>query len=284
MSRIKSSSIKLGSSFVIGNPVSSSFDDAKGNLINEKSVLEIEEQIKLLNEELELKRNEAIAIINEAKLEADKILVEADKALVDAKNNAEQLVNDIKAQAYDEGFNRGVADGTAHIEEQMRERVSTLETLISYSYDMKSQIIKSAEKDIIDLVILIAHQLTKSKIEIDPSIIENILSQAILELKEREELKVFVNPSIVNDLNIIIENISNNLKGLGTIKLVEDKTVDPDGIIVESPDTRIDARLQVQVAELSKKLLKEFSLNPAIVDVDEVKPKSKSKKKVKDSD
>ena len=40
-----------------------------------------------------------------------------------------------------------------------------------------------------------------------------------------------------------------------TLKILEDNSLSPDGVIVETPDTRMDSRVSVQIAEIAEKML-----------------------------
>ena len=40
-----------------------------------------------------------------------------------------------------------------------------------------------------------------------------------------------------------------------TIKILEDNSVSPDGVIVETLNTRLDSRISAQIAEIAQKML-----------------------------
>ena len=42
---------------------------------------------------------------------------------------------------------------------------------------------------------------------------------------------------------------------LETIRVVEDASVSPDGVIVETLNTRLDSRVSVQIEEIAQKML-----------------------------
>ena len=49
------------------------------------------------------------------------------------------------------------------------------------------------------------------------------------------------------------------IRGLKTVKITEDKTIPKDGVIVESPESRIDGRLATRMSEITKNLMREYS-------------------------
>ena len=42
---------------------------------------------------------------------------------------------------------------------------------------------------------------------------------------------------------------------LQSIKIIEDNSVSPDGVIVETLSTRLDSRVSTQIAEIAEKML-----------------------------
>ena len=60
---------------------------------------------------------------------------------------------------------------------------------------------------------------------------------------------------LVDRINSISETFKEEFPKLETIKIVEDNSVSPDGVIVETLNTRLDSRISTQIAEIASKML-----------------------------
>lgn len=275
LTRIESSSVQLGNSYVFGQS---------------KAVSEQE----LFKRENEQKQQ----IIDEANAQAAQILEkaneQAEQILADAQNQAEQLKQDALNQGTEEGQKQGYDNGYVQAVEQakqdLQEQVEKTEVLAQSAFEIKQNIVKSSEKEIAEMVIMIAEKVIRKKIELDPEIIINITKDALNNLKEKEEVKLIVNPSLTKCLMDFSDDIKAVVNGLKTIKFVEDRTVKPNGLIVESVDTRIDARLETQIELIAQKLISEAVNNPnlknlpAVIDeeIEQTAQKKRSKRKSDD--
>ena len=53
----------------------------------------------------------------------------------------------------------------------------------------------------------------------------------------------------------MVPNFRSSIQNLQTLKILEDSSLSPDGVIVETPSTRLDSRISAQIAELTQKML-----------------------------
>ena len=74
-------------------------------------------------------------------------------------------------------------------------------------------------------------------------------------LKEKENITIIVNPLLVDNINAISEDFKNEFPKLQSIKIVEDSSVSPDGVIVETLNSRLDSRISTQIKEIAEKML-----------------------------
>lgn len=256
MSRIESNSVQLGDSYTLGS--------------NSKRQAEAE------NAELERSRAQIQSLIVSAQAEAERIISEAHL-------QAQEILQSAQANGYESGmksgYEAGYSDAFNQLMSECSSKVKNLDNLAEYGNEIKKELIQSAEKDIIELVIMISEKLVRGKLEINPEIIGNIVKSAISELKEKDTVKVLVHPSFSQGLCKISEHIKQEINGLNNIKIIEDKTVSPDGAIVESLETRIDARLSSQIAELTRVLLGEAAKTPDNETSQEITKTKKTKNK-----
>ena len=238
--RIKSNEIQIGNSYVLP--------------IEQSNVTLQQAKVKKIIEETDARAQE---IINGAENKSNIIIetanTEAIRIVEDAKRKAQQEYESIKNEAYKEGFSKGERDGLEKFQTDSYEALKSLETLASSSFDIKRNIIDSASLDIVELVSAIAQKVCHVKF--DKEILYKITLDAIKLLNDKENITIIVNPILVENINSIADKIKEEIPKIQSIKIIEDSSVSPDGVIVETLNTRLDSRISAQIAEISEKML-----------------------------
>ena len=238
--RIKCDDIQIGKSFVL--PIEQS------NLTLQQA------KVKQLLEETDSKAKNIIDNAeNQSKVIIETASLEASQIIERAKLKAQEEYDTIKQQAYNEGFSKGEQDGLAKFQKDSKDSISALETLASSTFDIKKNIVDSATIDIVELVSAIADKVCH--IKFDTEILHKITLDAIKLLKEKENITIIVNPILVDRINSLTENFKEEVPKLESIRIIEDNSVSPDGVIVETLSSRLDSRISTQIAEIAEKML-----------------------------
>ena len=238
--RIKSQEIQIGDNYVLP--------------IEQSKVTMQQAKVKKIIEETDAKAQEIInGAENKSQIIVQTANTEAEGIIAQAKKNAENEYDTIKQQAYEEGFIKGKQDGLTKFQNDSLGALKSLETLASSSFNMKKNIIDSATLDIIELVSVIANKVCHAKF--DNKILEQITLDAIKQLNDKECITIIVNPKLVNEINNLVDNFKEEIPKLQSIKILEDNSVSPDGVIVETLSTRLDSRISSQIAEITQKML-----------------------------
>lgn len=230
-------------------------DEAQGIVDKaNKEAQDIKEKINLELEQTQAKKEE---IIEQANLEAQKIL---DEAQVSAKNNSEELISkskeEIEAQrvetiknAYDEGYK----DGLEHIQKELEEKISDFDEFCSLKYIVRDKIIKSANKDILDLIINIAKKVLLA--ELDGNKIDKIIKNAISLFEKKENITIILSQKYAKllyefqkkSLNNEIEFNFEDFKQYENFDIATNPDFDDDTIIIENLKERYDASINSQL-------------------------------------
>ena len=249
MTRIKGSNVQIGSSFVLP--------------LETNQLKDIEIRIKKMladaNAQKELLINEgaqkAKELVEEAKQIIEQAQIESEKLIETAKNQAQEESDAIREQArqegYDAGNKQGYEDGTRSLEE----KVKAVDIFSKSQFDIKHNIVKSAELDIVDLVIAIAKKVCKKTLDDDINVLKTITEDAIKQLKDKESITITIHPDLAEKIYSISEELKVDIPKLEYIKVIEDINVSPDGTIVETPLSRVDCRLQTQLNQIAEKLM-----------------------------
>ena len=178
---------------------------------------------------------------------------EATRMVEDARRKAQNEYESVKEQAYKEGFEQGRIDGLEQFKRDAEECLSSLDTLASSTFDMKKNIIDSASRDIVELVSVIADKVCHAKF--NPQMLYQITLEAIKLLNDKETITIIVSPKLVDSIQKMVPNFRTSIQNIQTLKIIEDNSLAPDGVIVETPGTRLDSRVSAQIAELTQKML-----------------------------
>lgn len=224
----------------------------QAKLRKEEIIKEGEQQAALLIEQAQAQITQAEQELEQVK-EAAHNQIEEDK--VKAQQEAEQLKEEYKQKGYDDGYNQGFAQ----ITNDMEQKVLAVDKFAQSQFDLKKNIIKSAELDIVNLVVEIAKKVCTKSIELNPDLLKAITVSAIRALKDKEEIKIIINPKLTDTLNLISDKIKEEIPQLKNVRVIEDNSVSADGTIVESMLTRVDSRVVAQINEITEKMMGEYN-------------------------
>ena len=238
--RIKSNDIQIGNNYVLP--------------IEQSNVTLQQAKVKKIIEETDAKAQQ---IIDGAESKSNIIVqtanTEAQRIIEEARRKAQQEYEAIKQQGYNEGFAKGEQDGLNKFLNDADEALKSIDTLASSSFNIKKNIIDSASIDIVELVAAIADKVCHAKF--DTKMLYKITLDAIKKLNDKENITIIVNPLLADRINKLSPNFKQEITKLQSIKIIEDNSVSPDGVIVETLNTRLDSRISTQIAEIAHKML-----------------------------
>jgi len=205
---------------------------------------------------LEAAKREAQNIINAASLKSEEMI---NQAVEEANSQRDSIKENARQEGYQDGYNAGYQDGTNKITEEMQDKVKNVDNFAQCTFEIKKRIIKSAHRDIIELVRMISDKVCHKRYENDDEIFEEMTKGAIALLKDKESVNIIVNPKMAQKLWEISENFKQEIHGLENIRIIEDNSVGSDGTIVESVKNRIDCTIQNQINVIIDELFRELN-------------------------
>jgi len=194
--------------------------------------------------------NEAKRIVEDANLKAEQIIKEAEE-------KAEEILGKAREEAFESGFNEGFQKG----EEEVKRLIDRLHIILQAAIDKRKEIIKNAESQLIDLVLLIARKVVKTISEEERNVVIENIKEALKKIRGEAEITIRVN---IKDLEITTrqrENFISMVESLENVRIEEDSRVDPGGCIIETSFGDIDARIQTQLNIIEEKIREIAPLN-----------------------
>ena len=131
--------------------------------------------------------------------------------------------------------------------------LKSIDTLVASNFEIKKNIIDSATLDIVELISAIADKVCH--IKFDDEVLKRITIDAIRELTDKENITIIVNPKLVNNINSLVNDFRNEFANLENIKILEDNSVSPDGVIVETLNTRLDSSISGRINTIVEQML-----------------------------
>lgn len=206
-------------------------------------------------------------IIENKRVELENIQVEAVKTIKDAEKKAKEIlenaindanseVNNIKANAWEEGFNRGKQEAMQRMEEDIDAVLISANKVLTESSIKAREIFQDNKSEIIKLSFEIAKKIIKKEVSDKEVLFENLV-EAMKKAQSNKELKIFVNWEQLSFGKEIKDILKNNFQGIETIDIIEDRTVEPGGCIIETKLGKIDATIKNQLDIVFNALIEE---------------------------
>ena len=270
MSKINQNKINYDSDEFVVRVNSSDFDDYKNYAPIEEEPIEQELQtneLELVQTQYEKEREEARKIIEEANIEKAKIVedakIEAQKIIDEANNKAQEIENNSKTQAQEllknsqdeleniriqatkDGYADGHNEGVEKAQEELVEKIEDFNKFCSSQKEVKEKILKSASKDIVDIIVNISKKILLK--EVDGKTLEKIIKKTVELLEKKEDINIILstkyakllfdlqNKNLDNDEEIKFENFK-QYEGFNIIYT----------IIVENLKERFDSSISSQ--------------------------------------
>ncbi|MGI6296147.1 MAG: FliH/SctL family protein [Armatimonadota bacterium] len=161
----------------------------------------------------------------------------------------------VRDAAYADGFEAGAKDAAQKAE-------SLIEQLLQAIDDQnveRSNLVHSIEEQALMLCVDVAEKVIRHEVRTDPRIIARVLKMCLRRLKHRGEVNVRTNPSEVEHLRGMRDELLSTAESLRELNVIEDRRITAGGCIVESPSGDFDARIETQIEQIRRKLMDAFT-------------------------
>ncbi len=187
-------------------------------------------------------------------------ITESNKIKHDAETEYLIIKEQVKAQAYKEGFDKGKQEGLKKLDDQLESVKEFLERL----NDNKEEMLVKYEGEIIDLVYNLVQKITMCEVQTNKQIVFDMVKQACKRFRNSDYVKISlaecdVDRDIITDEKVL-KKISSTIKNI-EIELLEDAA--SGTVIVDNYSEIVDASVPTQL-EFLKEVLGSSKKNPQI--------------------
>jgi flagellar assembly protein FliH len=215
-------------------------------VINEQALKEAIRQ-----EILKEVRDKSEALLAEAKAGAEKCLAEA-------ASQAETIKQKAYEEGKTEGYQAGVLAGKAAIRTEMQQELDKIadsaNSIITAAQADAQKMITAAERQIIDIALVVARKLLSREIEENPAVVLPIVKTALEKVHDQEQIVVKIS---LADYALVTEAKSDLQMMAGCeqpITVLADPTIAVGSCVIDTAYGSVDARIDMQFAAIQKAL------------------------------
>ena len=194
-----------------------------------------------LRKKLASARSEAEQMIERAKLEVERMLKET-----------EMRVSEIEHEAYQKGYDAGREVGYKAGEAESHRLVNRLGAIMGRAVEVREQLISDSEKQMVDMVLMIARKIIKDEIIERKEVVLNNIREALKRVKDRDRIDIRVNFADLDLTAAHKDELIKMMESLRKVNIYEDARIDRGGCIIETDIGSIDARISTQFNQIEE--------------------------------
>jgi flagellar assembly protein FliH len=153
------------------------------------------------------------------------------------------------AAARRQGLEAGRAEGEQQARAEFEPVIAKMNSAIAELAGMRSEMRRRAERDVVQLALLIAKRVLHRELNVDESAIAALARVAFERLTRAESYKVTVHPRFAQAIAAAVPAAI-----APQVRIEPDPAREPGTLIIDSPDGRIDASIHTQLEEIGRGL------------------------------
>ena len=173
---------------------------------------------------------------------------ETENDLLGKKEN----IASIEEEAYEEGFVQGEKDGFELGEKKALKVIENIENLFNEITDLKNDILKQYEKEILELIFAVAEKVVHHEVKLDDTVVKSAIFAALELAVEKSKVVFNVNPDDYDYVEKLRPELFNQNKELKSIVVSSNPSVTRGGCFLETPYGNIDATIESMLEKISQ--------------------------------
>jgi len=166
----------------------------------------------------------------------------------------EEQADEIRQQAYAKGFVDGEKAGAEAEKAKLKEVLETLYTAISELDSTKSDLYYDAEKQVVELGLMIARKIVCREVSIDKDTIFRVLKEALKKVSNQKKIIIKIHPADLQAIKDAELDVSSLIKTKGDVILEPDDAIGRGECFIETTFGVIDARIESQLQAMEESL------------------------------
>ncbi|RCX21310.1 flagellar assembly protein FliH [Fontibacillus phaseoli] len=198
--------------------------------------------------------------VRAASEQAEQLLAEAREQIEawwnERREQDEHLVEAVKSEAFNEGYEEGKLQVEQALQAKIEEMMAEASSVLEQAYLEKERIIQEAEPFLVDLSCAIAEKVIDKQLDLEPDYTVELIKQSLSRKREQGILALCVAPSQFAFVQAAREELSLVIDSQAELQILPDPSVQDRGCVIRSSFGSVDARIDTQLAEIKKELLR----------------------------
>ena len=179
---------------------------------------------------------------------------EADEERNKLLSATEDKVNEIKNEAFNEGFEAGRLEGMQKRYDEAERLVLQVNSVLEQLNSLRQAVRFQAEVELVELALRIAKNIVAEEIKIPTGVIKNIVQAALHETDVQGKIYVYLHPDDYEFLLKSKADLERYLSDEQTLAIRQNPEMKPGSIYVESDEEIISRSIEDQFNKLEKTL------------------------------
>ena len=162
---------------------------------------------------------------------------------------AEIDIEEIRKEAFQEGYAEGERAGAGQAEARFRETIESFGNAVRSLTEYKPALRQATQRELVELALGVAQRILHREVTVDPAVVLGIVRTCLDEFNASDMNRLGVHP---RDYDVVTGYFEDN--PLPNLEVVSDPTVGPGGAVFETTHGKIDARLDTQLKEIEQGL------------------------------
>lgn len=168
----------------------------------------------------------------------------------EALKNTQEKTTNLEEEAYEKGFAQGEKDGFELGEKKAIKVLENIERLFNEINDLKYDILKRYEKEILNLIFAIAEKIIHHEVRLNETAIKDAIFNALELAVEKSKVTFNVNPEDYEYVEKLRPDLFNQFKELKSIIVTSDPSISRGGCFLETPYGNIDATIESKLENI----------------------------------
>ncbi|HHN75125.1 MAG TPA: hypothetical protein ENK10_07865 [Acidobacteria bacterium] len=163
-----------------------------------------------------------------------------------------QSIEQAMREGYQEGLRRGTAEAHEKLQAERRAGVEQIARALEEIATLRRNVLESLRRETVDLALTAAARLVRARIDQGDAVIQRVVSETLEKIGAGTVCEVRLHPA-----DIELMRSEDLLAKLAGIEVVADDGIARGGVLIETAEEEVDARLETALLVLRESLLEE---------------------------
>jgi flagellar assembly protein FliH len=156
------------------------------------------------------------------------------------------IVEALREQARAEAYAAGLVEGRA----ELQSAIASLQAAVADLEHRRDALCVAVEPVAYALALSGAEQIVGAALDVRPELILEAARGALRRIVDRDRVTILVNPDDLDRMRSHAADLAEELGGIGSLDVQAERRIAPGGVIVQTPDGDVDARVDTRIERL----------------------------------